>query len=192
MTTTGPPSDVPARWGRGRAPQADMEARWVVEIVDHLESRRVGVWLDGGWGIDALLGRQTRAHDDLDVLVRLEDVPRLERALAELGYSTVHGGAPCSFELVDAAGHQVDAHPIRFAPGGEARYRMDGGEDWVFPPGSLAGAGSVLGRSVRCMTPEWAMTCHATGYPLDAAHRADVAALAARFGIPIPEYRSAD
>ena len=27
------------------------------------------VWLMGGWGIDALLGRQTRRHHDLDVLV---------------------------------------------------------------------------------------------------------------------------
>ena len=27
------------------------------------------VWLMGGWGVDALLGRQARPHHDLDVLV---------------------------------------------------------------------------------------------------------------------------
>lgn len=27
------------------------------------------VWLDGGWGVDALLGRQTRPHDDMDIVI---------------------------------------------------------------------------------------------------------------------------
>jgi hypothetical protein len=31
---------------------------------------------------------------------------------------------------------------------------------------------------------------HTTGYDLDEAHRADVAALAERFAIPVPPYRS--
>lgn len=28
------------------------------------------VWVGGGWGIDALVGRQTRQHRDLDLMHR--------------------------------------------------------------------------------------------------------------------------
>jgi lincosamide nucleotidyltransferase A/C/D/E len=37
---------------------ADVEAEDVVEVVAFLEGLGVEVWLDGGWGVDALLGRQ--------------------------------------------------------------------------------------------------------------------------------------
>lgn len=39
----------------------------VLEIVCVLEARGISVWLDGGWGVDALLGTQRRRHKDLDV-----------------------------------------------------------------------------------------------------------------------------
>jgi lincosamide nucleotidyltransferase A/C/D/E len=169
-----------------------MDADHVVEIVDRLESNGIAAWLDGGWGIDALLGRQTRAHDDLDLIVRLEDVGRLEESLGALGYATAHGSPPKSFELTDAAGRQVDVHPVRFTASGDGLYRMDDDEEWIFPAGSLGGTGDIAGRRFRCMTPDYAIVSHTTGYDLDAAHRADVAALGERFGIPVPNYRSAD
>jgi hypothetical protein len=28
------------------------------------------IWLDGGWGVDALVGEQTREHEDLNLIVR--------------------------------------------------------------------------------------------------------------------------
>jgi hypothetical protein len=48
-----------------------MDAATVVALVDLLERRGVDVWLDGGWGVDALLGYQDREHDDLDVVAEL-------------------------------------------------------------------------------------------------------------------------
>ena len=44
-----------------------MDAPSVIRIVDRLERDDIDVWLDGGWGVDALLGKETREHDDLDV-----------------------------------------------------------------------------------------------------------------------------
>jgi lincosamide nucleotidyltransferase A/C/D/E len=44
-----------------------MPAAEVVRLVELLESGGVGVWLDGGWGVDALLERQTREHDDSEL-----------------------------------------------------------------------------------------------------------------------------
>ena len=90
------------RAGRGREPQQDMSAEDVVAIVTRLQGAGLPVWLDGGWGVDALVRRQTRPHDDLDIVVRIEDVPVVERELAALGYERAGGGAPMSFESVDA------------------------------------------------------------------------------------------
>jgi lincosamide nucleotidyltransferase A/C/D/E len=31
------------------------------------------VWLDGGWGVDALLGYRSRPHQDLDLVIARDD-----------------------------------------------------------------------------------------------------------------------
>jgi lincosamide nucleotidyltransferase A/C/D/E len=183
---------MPELSGKNRQPQASMSADRAVAILDLLERRGVAAWLDGGWGIDALLGKQTRMHDDLDVLVRLDQLPQLEAALAELGYATARGVPPESFEAVDSQGHQVDVHPVSFAPTGEGVYKMESGGDWTYPASAFTGAGSILGRAVTCLTPEVMMVSHTTGYALDAAHKRDVEALSERFRIPLAQLRTTE
>ena len=65
----------------GRVRAAD-----VLEIVDALESAGVKMWVAGGWGVDALLGEQTRKHPDLDLVLDISDEGRAEAALRELGF----------------------------------------------------------------------------------------------------------
>ena len=143
---------------------------------------------DGGWAIDALLGQQTRHHDDLDLVSRMEDGARLEQALGERGYVLAGGGLPHSFELVDSEGHQVDAHPVVFGADGDGVYKMWGGGEWIFPAAGFEGRGCILGRPVPCLTPEVVMVNHTTGYALDEAHQQDVRALGERYRIPVPEF----
>jgi lincosamide nucleotidyltransferase A/C/D/E len=163
-----------------------MDAERVLASLAHLEAAGIEVWVDGGWAIDALLGEQTRPHDDLDLVVRLEDITRLEHALAELGYVVGHGGAPLSVELVDAEGHQVDAHPFATAPSADGHYRMADGGTWIFPAHGFAGTGRIGGRDIACLTPDVVLVSHSTGYVLDEAHERDVRALAERYGLPMP------
>jgi lincosamide nucleotidyltransferase A/C/D/E len=40
----------------------EIDAADASRIVGQLEAAGLVVWLDGGWGVDALLGRQTRPH----------------------------------------------------------------------------------------------------------------------------------
>src|SRR4051812_34959514 len=149
------------RAGRGREPQNDMSAEEVARIVGRLEGAGLTVWLDGGWAVDALAGRQTRTHDDLDLVVRLDEVPAVERELAALGYDRAGGEPPMSFESIDPEGRQVDSHPIA----ADGAYRMRDGGIWHYPLRGLAGRGVVAGRIVRCLTAEVQVITHA-GYEL--------------------------
>jgi len=168
-----------------------MSAERLLDLLAHLEAAGVETWLDGGWAVDALLGEQTRPHDDLDLVVRLEDAAGLERALAQLGYAVGYGGPPLSFELVDADGHQVDVHPFATPPSGDGHYRMADGGTWIYPAHGFGGTGRILGREVRCLTPDVVLVNHSTGYALDEAHRRDVRALAERYGLPMPRVAAA-
>ncbi|HJU35963.1 MAG TPA: hypothetical protein VJ716_00905 [Gaiellaceae bacterium] len=169
-----------------------MDADRVLDLLCLLETREISVWLDGGWAVDALLGEQTRPHDDLDLVSRLEDTARIEEALGERGYALAGGGLPHSFELVDDDGHQVDVHPVSFRADGDGVYRMEDGGEWIFPAAGFGGSGLVLGRRVPCLTPEVVLVNHTTGYALDDDHERDVRALGERYGIPVPAFRRLD
>ena len=166
-----------------------MEATRALDLLEELRASDLPTWLDGGWAVDALPGEQTREHDDLDLVAPLEDSGRIESVLGERGYVLEGGGAPHSFELVDDDGHQVDVHPVSFAPNGDGLYKMLDGQDWVYPAHGFNGTGRILGREVPCLTPEVVIVNHTTGYALDEAHQRDVLSLAARYGRSVPEFR---
>jgi Aminoglycoside-2''-adenylyltransferase len=39
----------------------------VLDLVQLFDRHQIDLHIDGGWGVDALLGRQTRTHADLDI-----------------------------------------------------------------------------------------------------------------------------
>ena len=149
-----------------------MSAEDAAAILGRLEAAGLTVWVDGGWGVDALAGEQTRAHDDLDLVAPLAEIPALERELAALGYERLGGAPPMSFESVDADGRQVDVHPI--APDGA--YRMRDGGVWHYPLSGLTGSGAIGGRPVRCLDVATQLITH-EGYDLDDDDRHDLALL---------------
>jgi lincosamide nucleotidyltransferase A/C/D/E len=51
-----------------------------------LEEAEVKTVLMGGWGVDALVGRQLRSHGDLDLLTEETDLDRAIETLKNLGY----------------------------------------------------------------------------------------------------------
>jgi lincosamide nucleotidyltransferase A/C/D/E len=51
-----------------------MTAEDALELIKYFEKNQIEVTLDGGWGVDALLWRQTRAHTDLDIPTDYPDV----------------------------------------------------------------------------------------------------------------------
>ena len=53
----------------------------LARVSDLLDRAGVAYWLFGGWAVDFYAGSVTRAHDDLDLAVWLDDVPRIAESL---------------------------------------------------------------------------------------------------------------
>ncbi|HEX6673501.1 MAG TPA: amino acid transporter [Actinomycetes bacterium] len=165
-----------------------LDAAEVLAILDRLEGAGVVVWLDGGWGVDALLGRQSRPHQDLDLVLARDDCAAARAALtaASLRHDqSAVPGLPARLVLADADGRQADLHPVVFDRHGNGWQEL-GGDGWgVYPADGLGGAGEVGDRRVRCLTPELQVRHH-LGYPLGDADRYDLRLLAERFGVAVP------
>lgn len=88
-------------------------------VIEALDAARLDPVLAGGWGVDALIGRATRRHLDLDIVVTADaDEQRVMAALTPLGYRLREridsdGVAFCRrWVLRDRVGHCVDVLPV--------------------------------------------------------------------------------
>jgi lincosamide nucleotidyltransferase A/C/D/E len=150
------------------------------------EASSIDVCLDGGWGIDALLAEQTRTHHDLDIILRVDDLPRLLAVTGASGYVRHPGGTETNFVLKTPSGHTVDVHAITFDERGFGVFALPDGRSWPFPPSAFQGRGRIQGKAVRCLSPEAQVQCHAQGYTPDEADLQDMALLQDRFGMVLP------
>ena len=64
-----------------------MRSTDVLEIVGRLESDGIRYWVDGGWGVDALLEDETWSHDDLDLVITRVQSGQAQPALSKLGFA---------------------------------------------------------------------------------------------------------
>ncbi len=162
-----------------------MNAADVVEIVQLLNSYRIRVHVDGGWGVDALLGEQTRSHADLDIAIPHKDVSKLRELLLSRGFNEIprDDSWECNFVLADESGREVDVHSYTFDAEGNNIFGVP------YPADSLTGTGTIDSHQVDCISPKWMVKFH-TGYTLNMNDYRDVAALCERFGFELPpEFR---
>lgn len=165
-----------------------MSARDAADVLRLIGSAGIDVWLDGGWAVDAVLGEQTRTHKDLDIIVHKKDLTKLRQILANRGFASQSGGTPSNFVLEDLSGLEVDVHAIVFDEERNGLYEMADGGIWVFPACGFEGSGRIVDLSVRCLTPEVQVHCHAHGYVPSEKDFRDMELLQARFGVELPPH----
>jgi lincosamide nucleotidyltransferase A/C/D/E len=171
---------------------SEMSPEALVELLQLFESAGIDAWLDGGWGVDALIGSQTRPHKDVDIILRVADLPRLLKTLGSRSFEIKPGGADSNFVLEDSCGLEVDVHAIVFDRDGNGVYRMQDGSDWIFPAEGFKSRGGVQGIAVRCLSPETQVLCHAHGYvPIEKDLR-DMELLRAHLGVELPPHLRRD
>lgn len=164
-----------------------MTAADVLKVIDALEGAGISVRLDGGWAVDALLGGQTRDHDDLDAVISLDGSEIAINALAPLGYTLALDSRPTRVVLTAPDERRIDFHPVVFDSQGNAVQKGAGplGGDAPYPASGLTGRGQIAGRAVACLSPVL-LVLHHTGYQPSQKDRHNVNLLCQRFGVPLP------
>lgn len=151
-----------------------MRGDQVLDLLDRLAG--VGpAWVGGGWGVDALVGRQTRPHADLDVAVAADHLPGMLAVLADLGFAVAVDWLPVRIELAHPDGRRIDLHPLRLAADGSAQQAGLDGAVFQYAAAGF-GAGRVDGRTVRCLSAAQQLSFRA-GYDWRDVDRHDVTLL---------------
>ncbi|MEQ8483120.1 MAG: hypothetical protein RIB46_02035 [Pseudomonadales bacterium] len=163
-----------------------MDATDVVELYNAFNRSGVTVWIDGGWAVDAVVGRETRPHQDLDIAVEAKHAAMLKRCLEQHGYVGVNRevSSKWNFVFADAECRSVDVHVVVLHKrDGVHGSSLDG---IAYPAGSLTGEGKIAGTTVRCVKAEFLLQFK-TAYPPRDVDRQDVATLSAWLGCSVPE-----
>jgi len=161
----------------------------VHEIIGSLNRSGVKTWVAGGWGVDALLGTQTRPHDDLDLVLSDADRDRVLACLTSFHHDiSAAPGMPIRFVLIDDIGRAVDIHPVIFDENGNG-WNITDQTNLRYSSEYLAGHGNIGGMNVHCLTVQ-AQVDHHSGYVNhgpDEFDYLDMRQLADKFLITLPE-----
>jgi lincosamide nucleotidyltransferase A/C/D/E len=180
-----------------------VKAEDVLELYASLLENGVQIWILGGWGVDALLERQTRPHKDLDVIVAFDDLPALTAILSERGFvlkeiwgenhwvrhdrpvsliGTDELGAEVAtaFVLNDSLEREIDVHVMHFDEHGSPTPAWN--STMSFPPDAFDGHGLIANCPVRCLSAAMQMRTH-SGYTLQDKDIQELRLLHERFGV---------
>jgi 2'-5' RNA ligase len=158
-------------------------------VADRLDASGVSWCLAGGWGIDALLGAQTRPHADIDVCVDWEDdgESRAVAALVPLGYEvTAHRSPSGSVFPVRSVLRRPDGRTLDLLLVTSATGPGAPGPTVAAPlPTADRTSGTIDGRTYPCISVGRQVAAH-EGFRLYREQRRDLEALVSRFGVACP------
>lgn len=159
-----------------------MDAGQVVGLLRAIERAGLSVWIGGGWGIDALLGQQTRPHRDLDLMHVADEEPELTALLAALGYVETVDWRPVRFVMAHPDRLEIDLHPLVFKEDGSAEQSsLEPGKPFRYPASCFT-TGAIEGVAVPCLSAEQQVHFH-QGYEPSERDLHDMARLREAFGV---------
>jgi len=162
---------------------AEMNADAVLLVTSWLHQAQIRAYIRGGWGIDALLGYQTRAHADLDVAFDANTDHQVMQLFGAAGYTLREDARPVRFVLSNESNHVIDFHPVVFD---QAGIGIQQGFEGVYryPAHDLI-QGTVAGVAVPCISVQLQIHFHA-GYRPTEKDCADMQVLHHAFGVTLP------
>lgn len=156
----------------------------MLHILDLLASAGVQAWLDGGWGVDALLGRISRVHNDLDLVLDLDDLNRAVQVLQSDGFA-IEEDELGRVVLLHADHGRLDLHPVTYDAHGNGVQVQPAEVPLVYPKEGFV-SGTIDGHKVGCISAQVQMAVR-LGFDPSEKHRRDAIELSAAFGLPLPE-----
>ena len=157
-----------------------------IEIITYAEENGITIWIDGGWGVDALLEEETRVHNDIDLFVEESNSKIFIDILKVKGFAEVTESYTTAYHTVwkDTKDRIIDLHIFKL---NEQGYIVFEGE--AYPPSVFSGIGKIGDKVVKCIDAENQVLFH-LGYEHNENDVHDVKLLCERFDIPVPsEYK---
>jgi len=147
--------------------QADL-----LHVLSLLDSLNMKYWIDGGWGVDILLGKQSREHRDIDVDFDGLFTEALLAMLEKAGYVVTTDWRPSRIELHSPVYGYIDIHPLVLEESGKARQDTPDGGWYDFEPDYFSEV-VFAGRRIPCISLKAQKLFH-SGYELREADRHDI------------------
>ncbi len=126
------------------------------ELLSLCDSRKLKLWLLGGWGVDALLGSISREHHDIDLIAELRSRHALRDAIRSIAES-IPEDSRVKLRFT-RSGIRVDIRFYYALPDGTLVSDLDPEDPCVYPwpPGSFPDDpnGRILDVPCRAMTWE--------------------------------------
>jgi lincosamide nucleotidyltransferase A/C/D/E len=177
--------------------KASLHPADVLQILDKLEAAGVHSYVAGGWGVDALLGEQTREHEDLDLLFDAGLEEQAQAALKRIGFRRApgfdelvpHALMPNTIVMRDLRRRAVDIHWVDLRSWPASWLESGRGRSPEVVDAAAArepfAQGSLEGCPIACISPALQVASRCVYEPSE-TDRKDVALLCARFGLRAP------
>ena len=155
-------------------PKREFSTSDIVWLCKSLGKLGVEFWLDGGWAVDALVGRQTRPHEDVDIVIHEKDVKKIRSFLTREGFVDIprDDTRPWNFVLGDKKGRLIDIHVIKLDEKGNGIYGPIENNQ-MYEAEALTGKGQINDIEVKCIHPKYLLGYH-SGYKLRAKDHHDI------------------
>jgi len=126
---------------------SETQALSIVDVIEAVSD----YWIGGGWGIDALVGHQTRPHIDLDICFPAPNLDAIVAALQRSGFTIEQDWRPARLLMTHPDKYGVDLNPLNFDATGVGTQVDEDGEVHRYPTEDLV-VGSIGGRWVPCLS----------------------------------------
>lgn len=163
----------------------EMTADEVLEILAIFREVGAMMWIAGGWGVDALVGKQTRQHNDIDVAFDTKQEEKIIDKFRSLGFFVEDDARPTRFVLRHIDGREIDMHPVVFGETGLGKQLVPNGKPFLYPKNAFT-TGKINNETVPCLTAEQLVTFHLGYEPLE-KDRHNMKMLNQYLNIPLPE-----
>lgn len=147
----------------------------VMTVINLLENAGIIFWIDGGWGVDILAGKQTRVHRDIDINFDAQYTDKLLNILSEYGYEVDTDWRPVRIELYSEKYGYLDIHPFVLNEDGTSKQAdLEGG--WYEFDKDLFSNAVFEGKIIPCISLKGQKLFH-SGYELRDKDRHDISIL---------------
>lgn len=153
-----------------------------LSLLHYCDSKNINIWIDGWWWVDALLWKQTREHEDIDIVIEKCNLSQLKDFLVSQWFSEIlrDDSSPHNFVMWNKWWKEVDFHVIEFDENWNGIYWPI--KNWVsYPHYAFSWIGSIKWKKLKCLSAEYQLESHLSGYTLREKDKHDIKLLCKKF-----------